>query len=168
MKTIPLTQNKHALVDDEDFERVNQYRWCAHHYYYGWRAVRSIRKSNGKQTSQYMHRFIMDTPKELQTDHENHNGLDNQKHNLRNCTQSQNNMNRKIQQQRKTISRFKGVVWHKRTKKWEARIGLNGKLIHIGYHTNEIEAAKAYDEKAKELFAEFAYLNFGGNNGIIL
>ena len=162
MKRIKLTQGKYALVDDEDFEKVNQYKWCASCTNGYCRASRSIRKTNGKWTRQLMYRYIIDVPEGMDIDHRNHNTLDNRKCNLRICTHGENQMNRKIQQQRKTSSQFKGIHWRKTAKKWEVRIGLNGKRICLGSFNNEIMAAKAYDKKAKELYGKFACLNFGG------
>ncbi len=158
MKEINLTQNKVALIDNEDYQRINQHKWYAHYQHGYWYAVRNIRNSNGKRITQHMHRFIIDVPDGLETDHINHNGLDNRKCNLRSCTRMENQQNQRLQQ--KTSSCYKGIHWHKRDKKWYARIRLNGKLIHIGLYTNEIIAALAYNIKATELFGEFACLNF--------
>ena len=157
MKRIPLTQDKYALVDDEDFERINQYKWYANNEHGIWYAIRSIRKTNGKQTIQRMHRIIMDAPNGFETDHVNHDGLDNRKRNLRICTHAENQHNRKLQD---GTSKFKGVSWHEATKKWQAKITSNGKLIHLGVYDNEITAALAYNIKAKDLFGDFVYLNF--------
>jgi len=159
MKRIELTQNKYAVVDDDDFERINQYKWQADFSHGNWRARRSIQKINGKRVPLYMHQVIISCPKGFEIDHRNHNGLDNRKCNLRTCTQAENQHNRRIQQQRKTTSQYKGVYWHKRDKIWGAMIRLNNKQIHLGNFLNETEAAKAYNRKAKELFGEFAYLN---------
>ena len=93
----------------------------------------------------------------IHTDHKNGNGLDNQKHNLRTCSQAQNNRNAKKREN--CSSKYKGVYWDKKNKKWRARIYLNKKEICLGRYKNEIDAAKAYDEKAKELFGEFAQPN---------
>jgi hypothetical protein len=87
----------------------------------------------------------------------NHNKLDNQKHNLRLCTTSQNNMN---QIPTRGISKYKGIYWHNRNKKWVAQIKSGNNRIHIGCFENEKDAARAYNEKAIELFGEFAYLNY--------
>lgn len=160
MKRIKLTQNKYALIDDEDFEKINQFKWYAHYYRSGWRAIRNIRKSNGRWTAQLMHRLIMNTPEGMDTDHENHNGLDNQKHNLRVCTNAQNQHNQKLRQLGTTSSHYRGVYWHKAGKKWAAQIQLNNKQIHLGLYPNEITAAKDYDIKATKLFGKFACLNF--------
>ena len=159
MKEILLTQGKVALVDDEDFERINQHKWYAYNNHgYQWYARREIKKPNGKRTTQCMHRVIMKVKKGQELDHRNHDGLDNRKCNLRICTRAQNSMNRK--KQRETSSRYKGVDWLKQRNKWRARIKVNQKSIHLGCFLLEPDAAKAYDAKAKELFGEFAYFNF--------
>jgi hypothetical protein len=105
-----------------------------------------------------MHRQITSAPPGLVVDHINHNGLDNRKDNLRLCTRAQNALN---QRPRKgTSSRYKGVYWHERDKRFYAQISHKGRRYHLGSYKSEIQAAKAYDKKAKELFGEFAHLNF--------
>ena len=93
------------------------------------------------------------------------NGIrdDNRIENLRECTRSQNSANapkRKSYDGKITSSKYKGVYWYKRYQKWKAQIGKDGKMIHLGYFDSERDAAKAYDSKAKELFGEFAAVNF--------
>lgn len=155
---IKLTQGKYAIVDDEDFEKINKFKWCAHYKSNGrWYAVRTIRKANDKQATLIMHRMIMNVPTGLQIDHRNHNGLDNRKCNLRICTNTENRYNLKSQE---GTSKYKGVYWNKINKKWIVQIQLNGKSTYLGSYLNEIDGALAYDIKATELFGEFAYLNF--------
>ena len=101
-----------------------------------------------------MHRFIMNATKGMEVDHIDHNGLNNQKSNLRNCTKKENTRNRRAYGK----SQYRGVDFHKG--QMRARIGCNGQSIHIGYFKTEKEAALVYDLKAKELFGDFAYLNF--------
>lgn len=156
MKIINLSKGKTTIVDDEDFERVNQFKWT---YFfnpknkkeYARRGVK--RKDRGvKQETVYLHRFIMSAPKDVQIDHKNNDGLDNQKKNLRVCDNSQNHFN-----QKKRIggsSEFKGVG--KNGNLWRGRI----KTIELGSFANEVDAACAYDEMAKIMFGEFALLNF--------
>jgi hypothetical protein len=130
-----------------------------------WRLVRSkyqqgligYPKGGPKGQDEYLHRLIMNTPKGLDTDHIDGNHLDNRKSNLRVCTKAQNQHNR---HRAHGLSKFKGVSWHTKTKKWQARVALNGKRIHIGVFDSEIEAAKAYDQKARELYGDFARPNF--------
>ncbi len=163
MKKIPLTQNRFALVDDEDFERLSRHKWCAVCHsgiYYAMREQHlSGSGKNRKRKTILMHRLIMNAKKEQQIDHRNGSGLDNRKQNLRFCTQSQNNMNQKPSQS-STSSRFKGVSWKKENKKWVAYITKSRQRHHVGYFNSEIEAAEAYDKRAKELFGEFARTNF--------
>lgn len=158
MKEIKLTQGQVALVDDEDFERVNQFKWFAHNTGYAFRAVRNIRV-NGKRQTQTLHGFIMgDNPLKLDIDHANLIPLDCQKHNLRFCTQSQNCANRGPF--KKGSSKYKGVSFVPHINKYVSRIQKDKKLLILGYYIDEVEAAKAYDRKAKELFGQFARVNF--------
>uniref|UniRef100_A0A6H1ZQL7 Putative homing endonuclease n=1 Tax=viral metagenome TaxID=1070528 RepID=A0A6H1ZQL7_9ZZZZ len=157
MKEIRLTQNKVALVDDEDFEYLNQFKWYAHKYPNTYYAVRHIRLANGKQATIPMHRVILNVPKGMETDHKNQNGWDNRRMNLRICTRQENMMNRNSY--KNSSSRFKGVVWHKRNKKWQAQIRYNGRTIYLGRSFSEREASFMYDKKAIELFGKFAKLN---------
>jgi len=160
MVKIPLSQGQFALVDDEDFEWLNQWKWSAgkrRNTFYAFRSV-SIK---GEQFHIYMHRLITEAPKGKETDHANGNGLDNRRRNLRVCTVRQNQYNQA--KRKNSLSQYKGVSLNKRVKvkKWVAGITKNGKNIHLGYFKDEIDAAKAYDRKAKELCGEFAKLNFG-------
>ena len=156
MKEIKLTQGQVALVDDEDFERLAEYKWCAE-----WKpqrqvfvAVRHAAISNNKI---YMHRQIMDAPPGMLVDHRNHKTLDNRRKNLRICTWSQNAANGRKQSH--SSSRFKGVSWYKRFQKWRASIGKDGKDYNLGYFTDEEDAARAYNKAALAHFGEFALLN---------
>lgn len=169
MRRIPLTQNKFALVDDENYEWLNQWKWCTlkiktkiGNLFYATRAITQKSGKPGKRKMVSMHRQILGLKQGdgKQTDHQNHNGLDNREYNLRVCTQFQNNCNRLPTG---GISKYKGVTrqrYKHYKSKWKASIKYNRKIIYLGYFENEIEAAKAYDKKAKELFGEFAYLNF--------
>ncbi len=101
----------------------------------------------------------MNDPKSKFIDHINHNGLDNRKANLRAVSMTQNNWNRRKQRGEFT-SRYKGVHFDKESGKWGSSIKCKGKQIIIDWFDDEVSAAKAYDKKAKELFGEYAYLNF--------
>lgn len=162
MKQIPLTQGQVALVDDEDFEELNKYKWFAVRQrtgnFYASRCI--VKRTNDSWNQKFiiMHRIISRTPDNLICDHKNGNGLDNRQKNLRNCNRSENNMNRKLTD--RNSCGFKGVFFLKQTGKWRAAIGLHNKHFYIGSFSTKEDAAKAYDKKAKELFGEFAKLNF--------
>lgn len=153
MKKIKLSQGKFALVDDEDYEYLNQWKWYAQKVKNTFYAIRTDRTS-GKRKTIRMHRIIMNTPEKMETDHKDHFGLNNQKYNLRNCTKHQNSMNKKLYE--KTSSKYKGVSWYPRYQKWIAYITLNRKRKFLGYFSSEKEAGIYRKNKAKELFGEFA------------
>lgn len=158
MKILQLTQGKFAIIDNCDYEKLNQYKWFAVNLAANyWYAVRKIGKWPHQKTV-FMHRFILSVPNGFETDHKNHNGLDNRRKNLRICTIAQNSYNRKRYQ--KGSSKFKNVSLHKRTKKWQSRIYYKGKRIQLNWSDSEIKAAKAYDKTAQRLFGKFACLNF--------
>ena len=157
-RRIPLTQGKYALVDQDDFERLNKHKWhvckSANTFY----ARRTIYVGK-KYISIMMHREVINPPDNLFVDHINHNGLDNRKANLRPVTCAQNNYN-KIYFRKSQSSKYKGVSWKKQKKKWAVIISYNCKNKFIGYFKDEIQAAKAYDKAAKKYHGEFASLNF--------
>lgn len=152
-KEIQLTQNKAALVDDSDFEYLNQYKWCFNGRY----AIREIRIEGRKRTV-LMHRIIVSVPSGLEIDHINGNGCDNRRNNLRLCTHKQNVRNCK-KCAKQTSSKYKGVCWHKINRKWQAYIGVDGKIIYLGYFAIEDDAARAYNIAALKYFDEFAKPN---------
>lgn len=153
MKTIKLKNGEEALVDDEDYEELNKYRWfCSNGYVVRGRYSRETKKTSSVR----IHRVIMNPPDYMDVDHINHNKLDNRKENLRVCTASGNQMNRDKFLTRNT-SGYKGVSWSKDHRKWDARIKKDGKNYWLGLFVDVKEAHKAYQQKAKELFGEFNY-----------
>jgi hypothetical protein len=156
MKEVILTQGQMALIDDEDYELVSQYKWYAHKYKHAFYAQTSAYK-NGKQKTIKMHRLIMKAQSKQQVDHINHNGLDNRRANLRLCTNAENQHN---QQKTRGTSKYKGVAWCNSRKKWETTIHVNGKNLHLGRFSLEEDAARAYDKAAKKHYGEFAGCNF--------
>lgn len=158
MKKIPLTQGKFAIVDDEDYKYLSQWKWSALKNRNKYYAVRNA-KSNGKRTMITMHRQIMQALPNLLIDHINGDGLDNRKGNLRICQNSDNQYNGQAQN-RTTSSKYKGVSWSSLRRKWRSQIGYKGKKLHLGYFDNEINAAKAYDIAAQEYAGKFARINF--------
>lgn len=150
MKHILLTQGKYAIVDTEDYEWLNQWKWCAYKGVATWYATSRI---NGKMTK--MHCLIMKTPRKMDTDHINCNGLDNRKRNLRICSRSQHHYNRKPKK-----GKYKGVVLSGRMGKWQARITIKRKRLSLGYYKSKKAAAEAYDIAAMKYCGAFARTNF--------
>jgi len=138
-KFIPLTRGLWAVVDAVDFERLSQYCWYASPSGGG----KMYARRNTKTGTILMHREIMHTPKGMEVDHKDLDGLNNRQDNLRNCTRGQNEYN-------------KGPHGDK----WQAKLKHKGVTYLPGTFDDEIEAAKARDRKAYELEGEFAYLNF--------
>lgn len=147
MKIIKTVNNKEIIIDEEDYEYLNQFKWYMNTDGYAQRIIS-------------IHREIMKNPEGVYVDHINGNPSDNRKSNLRLVTHQQNSINRKKTTKKKT-SQYKGVCYIKKCTKrpWLACIKTNGKSIHLGYFSTEKEAAEAYNKKALELFGEFASLN---------
>jgi hypothetical protein len=127
--------------------------------YFNWRiSVRNYVYAIINKKYVQFHRFILNIQDvKIFVDHKDHNTLDNRISNLRICNRQKNRMN-SIAVVNHT-SKYKGVSWKKDNSKWISQIGYNKKKIYIGLFDSELEAAEAYNEKAKELFGEFAWLN---------
>jgi hypothetical protein len=159
VQRIPLARDRGVtLVDDDDFETASRYRWRIFEttkpglvYAKAWFTGRPV------PVSGYLHRLLLPGAEEV--DHRDGDGLNNQRHNLRPATRSQQMMNRA--KAAGCSSRFKGVSWNKREGAWEAYCGTSGRgRRRLGMFSDEIEAAKAYDDAAREMFGQFARLNF--------
>ena len=152
MKTIEVSGSKAvAIVDDQDYDRVNQYPWTLTQDGYAQASIDGCTIS--------MHRFILgDSVDGKVGDHTNKQRLDNRRCNLRPCTEAQNARNRR--KHRDATSRFKGVIWDKSVSKWKANIGLDGKAYYLGTFEDEEDAARAYDALARKHHGEYANLNF--------
>ena len=150
MDKIPLTQGKEAIVSAEDYDYLMQWKWCAHKDGNKFYAVRYL--------GARMHREILKRMgiEAAHTDHIDGDGLNNVRENLRGCTAAENQRNRG--KQRNNTSGEKGVSWHKRDRKWHARIMLNGKSKHLGCFNNPQAAKEAYAKAARELHGEFHHL----------
>lgn len=157
MKEIALTKGFVAIVDDSDFKSVSALCWHASTRKQRTYAARKIRRADGSRGTQYLHQFLFPEAKEV--DHWDGDGLNNQRGNLRPCTRSQNvrGFRRKPSG---THSQYRGVTWHFGAGKWVAQTRVNGKHIHLGYFSNEQDAAVAYDTAAVRIFGEFAAPNF--------
>ncbi len=155
MKTIQLTQNQVARVDDSDFDALNTFKWCDARDGKTFYALRKV-PHNGSYKTVRLHQQIMGGNG---FDHEDGDGLNNQRYNLRPANKTQNKAN--SAKQGGTASVYKGV--HRDRNKWRAQITA-GVRIHLGCFDLEIDAAKAYDTAAIQHFGEFAKLNFPLDN----
>jgi hypothetical protein len=155
MKEIALTKDKIALIDDEDFEKINNFTW-----HWSGDPINPERAGYAMSANNIaMHRLILNLGKnDPHVDHKDGNGLDNRRNNLRLATRSQNGANKR--KNRNKVSKFKGVSPCSSNKtKWRATIKVNKKTISLGTYLIEEMAAYAYDLAAKKYFGEFALVN---------
>ncbi len=160
-RKIPLTRGKYAIVDPERYEELAKYKGHVSWNQGGIYAVRMVRAKKGGRYTQKclrMHRVIIGAGEGEIVDHINHYGLDNRIANLRIATMRQNMWNMR-KRRCNCSSKYKGVHWLKRKKKWRARITFNGRGIFIGDFGTEKEAGMAYDARARQLFGDYASLN---------
>lgn len=159
---IPLSNGKEALVDDDDYPWLIQWKWSYNGRYAARHAI-----VDGKSTSVYMHREILKPDPGMYTDHINGDRLDNRRCNLRSCSHAQNSRNMR-KQAHPTSSAYKGVSFHKASGRWAAGIRVEGKRRSLGYYETEIDAAYAYDEAARQAYGEYAALNLPDSTTSIL
>ena len=144
MKTIPLTQGKVALVDDEDYEELMKYKWYARKAPNGlWYAVRSVHLSGGRWKRISMHRFLMAGDSPLEVDHINGDGLDNRRANLRLVTKSGNQRNRKSHRAGRLVG-ARLARDHFRRRPWQAEIWDGQRVRHLGCYATEQEAHERF------------------------
>ena len=156
MKKITTAKGENILVDECDFNWLLNYSWhvrkCAGYFY------ATTKSSRPKHKTIYMHRLILDAKKGEYVDHIDGNGLNNTRSNIRICTNKQNSFNQKA---RGRTSKFKGVSFCSRTKKWIVTMKLEDRTRFFGRFDKEIDAAKKYNEVAAKYHGEFAKLNGG-------
>lgn len=143
MKKIELSKGKFALVDDADFEWLNQWKWHygTNEYAVNMAYVRGSGRKNQKTKCTLMHRLINETPEGFITDHINRNKLDNRRSNLRTGNKSLNSINRPLQSN--NTSGHKGVTWFKRLGLWQVYINKDSKRKNLGYFSTIEDAVKA-------------------------
>jgi hypothetical protein len=187
MQQIPIWKGNHhhreftglvAIVDDEDFKKVNKWFWTLAGGY-----PRANIKVNGKWTKVNLHHYILPPKDGFLVDHEDRMPLNAQKKNLRYCTKAQNSWNRPKDKRTNAKSKYKGVQWkpNNRAKpeqgRWMSRLSADNYNYHLGYHDTEHQAALMYDFWATLIHGDFAVTNFpivsssekpiGGSNGQI-
>lgn len=143
MKRIKLTKGKYALVDDEDFDYLNQWKWHLSSKGYAMRGthIGSVKNGTRKAVRFRMHRILDKTPDGFQTDHINRDKLDNRKSNLRTVTNRQNHFNMPLQ--KNNTSGHKGVYWNKANRKWQAYIKSTEKILYLGCFSDIKDAIRA-------------------------
>lgn len=159
MKRVTLSNcDEYALIDDEDYKLVEPYKWRKNAQGYAVsRLYTRIAKGIRHATDVRMHRLIMGEPKDMEVDHIDNNGLNNQRYNLRVATHWQNLANRALQ--KNNTSGYRGVSWSKQANKWWAQIYVDSRTVHLGLFDDVKDAAKAYNDAAIERYGEFARLN---------
>ena len=156
MKTITLTQGFVAFVDDDDYDRVSAFKWTASKTKTTVYAVRKVKTASGRTTSQLLHRFLTGVANpRVQVDHKDHNGLNNQRDNLRPGVCGENCGNRR---KSRGASQYKGVSWDSSRGLWRASITIHNTSKHLGRFHDEREAAVAYYAAARAAaFGPFAF-----------
>lgn len=164
MKKIPIYHKgkliDYLIVDNCDYGIVSSRRWhLVNSYSDRVSTTEYMGKIDGKYRSRHItiHRFLLNAPKEMSIDHIDGNGFNNQRANLRICTQRENNRN--TRKRSGTTSKYKGVSFYKHINKWCSEIKTESKKEFLGYFNNEKDAAMAYNKRAKEVFKDFARLN---------
>lgn len=152
---IMLGHSSFTLVDEDDYEDLNQFFWLKNSNGY---VVRKVYLGNGRQADERMHRRVMMAPQNMEVDHRFRNRLDNRKSELRICTHIQNSGN--ARKRIKSKSQYRGVYWEPSGRKWIANGVENYIRVLLGRFVLEADAARAYDRWAYARWGEFAHLNF--------
>jgi len=155
---IKIRNSGYTLIDSEDYPKIKNFNWRL-----GTRGYIMFAKriNSKKMKNTYLHHFLLDIPNDIMIDHINHNILDNRKCNLRVVTKTQNGQNKS--KAKNSNSYYLGV--HKkgeyaRCKDWIVQVKVNNKTSLVGSFDNERHAAMARDIAVKDLYGEYANLNF--------
>jgi hypothetical protein len=156
---VPVGDRNWSAVDAQDLPLVLSRSWYPHPTN-GGRIYAAAHKESGGTL--YLHRLLSGCPQGFEVDHANGDGLDNRRSNLRIATRSQNEANKRKSRRSgsaRPTSQFKGVSWETRRQRWVAQLAVDGKHRFLGYFTDELHAARAYDQAAYKAWGEFAHLN---------
>lgn len=154
---LELTQGHFAVISIVDAEAAGQFNWCARNLRGAIYAYRTTREARGLSGQQGLHQFIgerMGIDTSQLVDHRNGNGIDCRRMNLRSATKAQNNMNKR--RSRNNTSGVKGVTWFAPDRKWQARVGVNGRRVLVGYFSDLEQARVAVTKARARLHGEFA------------
>jgi hypothetical protein len=155
MKIYHLPSGQDVLLDDEDYERLERFRYYKHKKGYAYR----FDESSGHRKAYYMHHDVVGNIKGMVVDHINGNKLDNRKENLRITTNAQNIHNTGNYKKQNKTSPYKGVIWNKGAKAWQATMRINGEQRRLGWFETEEAAANAYNHHVKQLRDDLAFIN---------
>lgn len=155
MMKIPLSNGGYTVVDNEDYDYINNWKWVRSSRGYAQRGSKVKIDDEFRGVTYLIHRVLMDAKKGQQIDHVNGNPLDNRRSNLRFSTQKQNLRNQKVAKNNKTGHKGVSVCGNK----YRAMIGMDGKLKHLGLFNTVEEASMAYNVAAFQYDPEFSRLN---------
>ena len=160
-RRVSLTRGQYMIVEAEDYDRISQFschaQWRSTNKCFYAMSSDAMRVIYNKRGSYSVAALMLGLPPGTLVDHINGNGLDNRRCNLRPATRSQNGMNQP--KHKNNTSGYKGVSWYPKTKRWKVQIGVNRRVIHLGFRVDIKEAARLYDKAAKKYFGKFARTN---------
>ena len=169
MKHIQLTNGQNVIVDDDDFDYLNNYKWCIQQRKEATFIVNEVRMRVKRRQHELISTFMpvliykrlhnIDKDTRITIKMLDGNRLNCLRSNIIVVTQHQLSAGENIPVRMDKTSKYKGVGFHYESKKWVARIRVNSKLIYLGLYSNEDIAALIYNSAAKEYFGEFAKLN---------
>jgi hypothetical protein len=157
-RRIYLGEGEWTILDKRDYYLFGNLKWSIGGRDGKFYAIRGVKIEPDEIMIMSMHREIMNAPRGILVDHRNGDNLDNRRTNLRLATPTENSCNR--QKKKGCSSQYKGVCFHRRRGKWASRIKIHGKSIFLGNFDREEDAARVYDEAAKQYHGAFARLNF--------
>jgi hypothetical protein len=156
--TIPLNRGLFAIVDAADVSLLMQRKWAVVGMDLSRASVMARYMRDGKEHREQISRVLLNPPHDMVVDHINGNRLDNRRCNLRICTNAENMRNTKINCGKRASS-FKGVSWFSPRNCWRVMVKLDGRQTFGGYFSDQVAAAKRYDELATEIHGQYARTN---------